>query len=180
MRSLRRRERELEHWPLSESVRGAWSAGPPAPRPEELMAAIRPAMLAIDRELEASGRLLQRVAGWRRAWAPRVRLGLGGLAAASVALVLATTLGDRPVVAPASSLRAPLQAALLEPPQSMIYDLEIEDRLPGALLVFDEGDATIIWVGEAADPFDGASLLPADQDQSDAYAGQTTVPWKLL
>jgi hypothetical protein len=141
-----------ENEPLTRLVREAWSDGPPAPSVDRLLAALRPGVARIDRELEELGEA-------RPAWLSVLRglfapAAVGGLAgAAAVAVLALVMLQGESGVAPTigATAQGPLTTAAVLPAAddaSPITDLHSSQPL----LVFEGDDgATVIWVVEGND-----------------------------
>jgi anti-sigma factor RsiW len=138
---------------LGTAVRSAWTEGPPAPRTDHLIAALRPELARIDRERAAE----REGSGLRRVFAAVRQLGrpipIGALSAAA-ALTLAISAGVIPLSGspgPGSQGTEVAGAMSIESP-SAIYDL----RGDQPLMIFEEGEATVIW------------MLPDDENVSRA------------
>ena len=168
---------------LGGMIREAWTEGPPAPTPEHLIAALRPAMTRLDAERAAaslSERILEQLVSWAR---PAATAAVAGAAAVALFLLLPSSTPQRPGLstgaglatsrtpAPASRTPSPVETvaliqqmpALFENgvalnvgvPQA-IYDLA-QGETPLMLFEADDG-ATVIWLlAEATRPGD----LPA-------------------
>ena len=139
---------------LGRIVREAWREGPPAPSPERIMAAIRPALRVIDLERASRPSLWQRMLGvgvrgrgaWNRGsleWASA----LGMVTASLMAIVLAS--------APAEEVRREAQHVVAMPagPEFMgqvgwpgsVYDLADSGE---PLIVYENEGATVIYLGQ--------------------------------
>jgi len=153
--SRARTERRLESDPdarrelgeldaLGTAVRSAWNEGPPAPRTDHLIAALRPELARIDRERAAE----RENSGLRRVLAAVRQLArpipIGALSAAA-ALALAISTGVIPMPGSSGSDFQGTDVAgtmSIESP-SAIYDLRGGDQ---PLMIFEEGEATVIWM----------------------------------
>jgi len=153
------------HEALGRLTREAWSEGPVSPSPEMLIAALRPAMTRIDRELERT-----QPARWRGWLAPVPIAALGTVAAAlAVALLRPASLPPAPTRPPAAQIVAlapgapsptaaePLAASSEPADQLSVYDLAPGDS---PLLVFEDGGTTFIWLIEPERAEDDLSSLP--------------------
>ncbi len=72
-------------------IREAWTEGPPAPTPEHLIAALRPAMTRVDAERAAaslSERILEQFVSWAR---PAATAAVAGAAVVALFLLLPST-----------------------------------------------------------------------------------------
>ncbi len=152
---------------IGELIREAWNEGPPSPSPEYVIAALRPAMAAVDAERAAAPlreRALEHLASFVR---PR-NVALVGAVAAAVFLLLPSSAPRGPQPAPGElTARTVAPAAPLAPevepvafaqlpaifedgvalnvgvPQA-IYDLA-QGETPLMLFEADDG-ATVIWL----------------------------------
>jgi len=153
------------HEALGRLTREAWREGPPAPSPDLLIAALRPAMSRVDAELAES-----RSARWRGWFAPVPIAALGAVAAAALAVAVLRPDGASGPSAPAvpqvmalaaepSSPSTSLPAALTSEPADEIpvYDLAQGDS---PLMVFENDGTTFIWLIEPEKPSDDLSALP--------------------
>ena len=143
---------------LGRAIRAAWSEGPPVPSPDYLIAALRPELRRIDRELAEVG-ALSRLLG-------RLRQGLqpapAGAFAAACALALFLFLA-LPSLLP-SDLAAPTPSIVAQAPTGSvagseafapIYDLAQSDQ---PLMILQGADgSTVIWVLNDPEPL---SALP--------------------
>jgi len=144
---------------LGRAVRETWTEGPPAPSPDRIMAAIRPAMRRIDAERRDQS-------GWKRAqralapiWSDVSRSSwewatAAGVAAASIAgtMFMAPAAGEvrreaQHLVAMPTLSAAPSGVSF----PSSIYDLAQGDT---PLRVYEKEGATVIYLGEEPDPDD--------------------------
>ncbi len=175
LRQDREGERHLRRTrALGSIVRETWNDGPAAPSPEYVMAALRPAMAAIDAERRAApgwARALGRVASWVN---PIPAALVTAAAAIALFILLPTTTPQAPDSAPAGALSASSEPAApgIEAvafsrmpavfengvarnvgfPHS-IYDLAQGER-PLMLFEADDG-ATVIWLlADAESPGD--------------------------
>lgn len=161
---------------LGNMIRDACGEAPPVPRPEQIMAVLRPAMRAIDAE-RASAPRWQRVRDELESWLRPSGAALAGAAAIALLLLVPTLmptddaqLGSERLAspAPAAPRSAPFALAKLPVafengvarnvglPQS-IYDLA-QGETPLMLFEADDG-ATVIWLlGDAELP--GAFATP--------------------
>lgn len=128
---------------LGRAVRESWVEGPPAPVPEHMIQAIRPALREIDAEIEARSslsRLSTRLGDWLRP-AP-----VAALAAAALVVLVLTRIQPAPVspvVATASLIPLTTELAWADSPEA-VYDLEQEGA---PLMVFEGVDgSTIFWI----------------------------------
>lgn len=158
-------------WARQESIgrlaREAWRDGPPAPAPEMLIAALRPAMARIDAELEAA-RPSRRL-GW---FVPFPVLAMGGAAAILAAVMLrpeaAPESAGQPMpaaVARSTSASAPavdVQTIAAPAPQAESDGLPVYDLAQGdsPLVVFEEDGTTFIWLLEQPKRGDDLSFAP--------------------
>jgi len=135
---------------LGRNVREAWLDGPPAPSPERILTAIRPALRQIDAE-----RALAREArwSWRNLFGP-IPLTAFGAVAAALALFLVPLEIEAPFVRYASVMSpqfgaVPVANDSLQSPTA-IYDLAQEGDKP--VMVFEAEDgSTVIWLLEEDD-----------------------------
>jgi anti-sigma factor RsiW len=156
---------ELErHQVLGRLTREAWREGPPAPSPELLIAALRPGMARIDRELERT-----RPARWR-GWLTPAPLFAIGAAAALLALAVLQPEDLEPAAERGSALVAGAGApAAAEKPGSAqattsereipVYDLAQGDS---PLMLFEDEGTTFIWLIEPERLRDDLSALPGN------------------
>lgn len=152
---------------LGALVKDAWTEGPPAPAPEVLFSALRPAMARIDAEIEAASpwnRLREQVSEW---FTPGPVAAMVGAAALLMLAVLPAGNSD----IPPEALIGQAMAEYQPPPNrlisevlheldvqtvsttsgytsgtdkgSSVYDLG-QGRDP--LMLFESDDATVIWV----------------------------------
>lgn len=136
-------------------VREAWSEGPPAPRPADLMRAIRPDLTRIDHERQHQPWPATRIRGLVLDFLRPLRApALAGAAAAAAFWLFASG----PVVEEAAP---PAQVVVQSPlADETIYDLAQDD---GSVVIYEGGEgATVILVGgggdqisERATPFGG-------------------------
>jgi hypothetical protein len=143
---------------LGRLVRDAWKAGPPPTSVDAMLAALRPALARVDRELEASsGGLLEKL---RRIAQPPM---LGGLAtgAAAAALIL-FLLSPRPIaesgyvaveLTPTGDPTVVRSAApdVDEPDARLAEGSEVEVESDDPVLIFENENSTLIWVVEGQD-----------------------------
>ncbi len=158
---------------LGGMIREAWTEGPPAPTPEHLIAALRPAMTRLDAERAAaslSERILEQLVSWAR---PAATAAVAGAAAVALFLLLPSSMPLRPASSTGAGLaatsRTPAPTSLTPSPgvetvalmQQMpalfengvalnvgfpqaIYDLA-QGETPLMLFEADDG-ATVIWL----------------------------------
>lgn len=167
---MRRRadKRVEEYWDgaLGSVIREVWTEGPRAPSPEYLIAALRPAMAAVDAERASAPlweRALEQMTSWMR---PASAALLSGAAAVALFLLLPSSTPVAPEFAPKGGIVADSGPAIpgtetvafsqqvparfedgvalnVGVPQS-IYDLA-QGENPLMLFQADDG-ATVIWV----------------------------------
>jgi anti-sigma factor RsiW len=127
---------------LGQAIRESWSAGPPAPAPEHLIQAVRPALREIDAEIEARSwlwRLSTHLGDWLRP------VPVAALATAALVVLVLTRIQPAPVspVATASLIPVTTELAWADSPEA-VYDLEQEGA---PLMVFEGVDgSTIFWI----------------------------------
>lgn len=131
---------------LGQVVREVWSDGPPAPRVDLMIQALRPQLAQIDAELAERPRLAYWLARARDVLGP-VPLAVAG-AAAVLALALASpALFQGPAGGSVVSTAGIAAPGLSSP--SAIYDLSQEG---GSLMIFEGPDgSTVIWILENPD-----------------------------
>ena len=100
-------KRVEEYWDgaLGSVIREVWTEGPRAPSPEYLIAALRPAMAAVDAERASAPlweRALEQMASWMR---PASAALLSGVAAVALFLLLPSATPVAPDVAPEGRVR---------------------------------------------------------------------------
>lgn len=149
---------------LGRLVRDAWNAGPPPTSVEAMLASLRPALVRVDREIEAaSGGLAEKL---RRLVQPPM---LGGLATgtATAALIL-FLLSPRPIadsgyttveLTPTGDPTVVRSAVPdVDEPDARLAEgsgVEVESHDP--VLIFESEDSTLIWVVEGQDDISFAS-----------------------
>jgi anti-sigma factor RsiW len=129
---------------LGRAVREAWNHGPQGPEPETLLTALRPGLTRVDAEIEENGvpwldRLRARIAA---APAPV----MAGAAAAVLLAVWLTLLGSE---------AGPPPITVADVAEPTVYDLSGE----GPVLLFEDSDATVIWLVEEEDDLSGLALV---------------------
>jgi hypothetical protein len=138
---------------LGSAIREAWTEGPPAPAPAAWIADLRRGLAAVDAELEREGPLTALLGRFREfRLQPVPVLAVGAAAAAVLAVLLIPTDGERESAPIATAFEAgaePIRVA--EADQAEVYDLQGD----GLVMVFDELEATLIWVVEEPDDLSG-------------------------
>ena len=140
---------------MGRAIRSAWSDGPPVPPADYLIAALRPEMRRIDRELAEDGALPRLLGRLRHAFRPAP----AGVFAVACALLLYLALPSLFPAEPAAPLvaQAPtVLAAAVEAEEEFapIYDLAQSDQ---ALMILQgEDGSTVIWVLDEPEPLSAA------------------------
>ncbi len=142
---LRRDLASERHLHQTEAVRGmireAWTEGPPAPTPEHLIAALRPAMARVDAERAAASRLermLEQLVSWAR---PAATAAVAGAAAVALFLLLPSSTPQRP-----GPSTGPRLAATSRAPAPGVETVAFTQQMPA---VFEDGVALNVGVPQS-------------------------------